>query len=663
MSTKVDLTEFVTGFLAEADDLLALASSSLLSIEAAGKRGTANPRAVRDAFRALHTIKGLSGMVGLEPIVAIAHRMESSLRAADHAGGKLGLDAVDVLLKGVRAIQQRVRAVGEGLPPPEAPRPLLEALDALEAEGGTLPGPGEVVTLDLDPKLDQKLSRADREQLMLGIAAGKLALWAEFTPSAERAAAGTSITSVRERVGKRAEIVKVLPVAVPSSAEAPGGLAFLLLLLSNVTADELQREMTDTGLTVRLIAQAPAPLDAETDSAEEDGAARTGMVRVQVSRLDDAMERLSALIVTRFRLARAVADLAERGADVRNLNQIVAENARQLRDLRTSVLQVRMVPVTEVLERVPLLVRGLRQNTGKLVQLEMDTGRAEVDKAVAERLFPAIVHLVRNAVDHGIELPEERRAKGKPEEALLRLTCTDRSNNQLELTVADDGRGIDAEAVAARAGKEPPQGNAALLELLCTPGFSMRDEATTTSGRGMGMDIARRIAVDELGGEMFLETEVGRGTRFILRVPLTVTIVDAFVFEAALHRYVVPVSMVEEIFELDPGRDTRTPGSRGRATLVQRRGEALPVVQLAGLLRAEEPGASLKALVVRRGGESMAFAVQRMIGQQEVVIRPLEDPLVRVPGITGATDLGDGKPTLVLDLATLGSRALAREAA
>jgi two-component system chemotaxis sensor kinase CheA len=179
----------------------------------------------------------------------------------------------------------------------------------------------------------------------------------------------------------------------------------------------------------------------------------------------------------------------------------------------------------------------------------------------------------------------------------------------------------------------------------------------------MGMDIARRIAVDELGGEMFLETEVGKGSRFILRVPLTVTIVDAFVFEAAGQRYAVPVSTVEEIFELDVARATRTPALRGNASLVQRRGEALPVVQLASLLRVEDPGVAAKALVIRRGGEPMGFAVQRMIGQQEVVIRPLEDPLVRVPGITGATDLGDGKPTLVLDLATLGSHALAREAA
>jgi two-component system, chemotaxis family, sensor kinase CheA len=661
MSPKVDLSEFVTGFLAEADDLLALASSSLLAVEAAGKKGSASPRAVRDAFRALHTIKGLSAMVGVEPVVAIAHRMETSLRVADQAGGKLGPEAVDALLKGVRAIQQRVRALAEGAAPAEAPRTLLDALDALETGGGAHPEGAPLAVLELDPRMDEKLSRADREQLMQGIAAGKLALCAEFTPSAERAAAGASITTVREQLGKRAEIVKVLPIGVPSSPEAPGGLAFLLLLLSSAGPEELQQEMAHAGLAVRLVARAQP--GAEIEPVEDDGAARTGLVRVQVSRLDDAMERLSALIVTRFRLARAVSEMAEQGADVRKLNQIVAENARQLRDLRAAVLQVRMVRVSEVLERVPLLVRGLRRNTGKLVRLEMDTGRAEVDKAVAERLFPAIVHLVRNSVDHGIEPPDERRAKGKPEEALLRLTCIDRSNNQLELTVADDGRGIDAAAVATKAGKPAPEGNAALLDLLCTPGFSTRDQATATSGRGMGMDIARRIAVDELGGEMFLETEVGKGSRFILRVPLTVTIVDAFVFEAAGQRYAVPVSTVEEIFELDVARATRTPALRGKASLVQRRGEALPVVQLASLLRVEDPGVAAKALVIRRGGEPMGFAVQRMIGQQEVVIRPLEDPLVRVPGITGATDLGDGKPTLVLDLATLGSHALAREAA
>ena len=660
MKAKVDLTEFVSGFLAEADDLLSLASTSLLAAETSAKKGSANPRAVRDAYRALHTIKGLAAMVGVEPIVAIAHRMESALRAADLGGGAVAGATVDPLLAGVKAIQQRVRALAEAAPVPAAPEALLEALDALEAAVAHAEAPA--ATLLLEESLQAKLSRADRQQIFQGLAEGRFALHAEFTPSAQRAQGGLNITAVRDQVGKKAEIVKVLPLAVPASADAPGGLSFVLLLLSREPAEELQKQMAAVGLVVRPLAEAqPRRLLDEVD-APDDSAAASGMVRVEVSRLDDAMEHLSALIVTRFRLARAVTRAAENRADVRELNQIVAENARQLRDLRASVLHLRMVRVSEMLERVPLLVRGLRRNTGKAVRLEIDTGAAEVDKAVAERLFPAVVHLVRNAVDHGIESPEERRVKGKPEEGLLRIAFKERSNNQLELSVSDDGRGIDGAAVARKAGKEPPEGNAALLELLCAPGFSTREEASTTSGRGLGMDIARRIAV-ELGGEISLETQPGHGSTFTVLVPLTLTIVDALVFETASQRYAVPVASVEEIFEVDPARLTRTPSSRAQASLVQRRGEALPVLQLAAILKAEEHGGAGKALVIRRGDEAMGFAVQRMIGQQEVVIRPLEDPLVRVPGITGATDLGDGKPTLVLDLAALGAHALGKEAA
>ncbi|GAC1600373.1 MAG: hypothetical protein NVS4B10_12060 [Myxococcales bacterium] len=359
----------------------------------------------------------------------------------------------------------------------------------------------------------------------------------------------------------------------------------------------------------------------------------------------------------------AVADLAAAGVNVRELNQIVLEHARQLRDLRAAVLHVRMVPVADVLERVPLLIRGLRGNTGKLVRLEVDTGRAEVDKSVAEKLSPALVHLVRNAVDHAIEPAAQRKAAGKPEEGTLRILCHERANNQLEIAISDDGRGIDGAEIARRAGRPAPQTSAALLELLCLPGLSTRDEATTTSGRGMGMDIVHRTVVDQLGGELLLETAPGKGTTFTLRVPLTITIVDAFTFECEGQRFVVPVSGIDEIIEVDPAAVLRGPGRKGGGTvgLVERRGEALPLLQLGALVGlAPGPASARKALVVRRAGEALGFAVHRLIGQQEVVVRPLEDALTRVVGVTGATDLGDGRPTLVLDLVALGAQALGK---
>jgi two-component system, chemotaxis family, sensor kinase CheA len=363
------------------------------------------------------------------------------------------------------------------------------------------------------------------------------------------------------------------------------------------------------------------------------------------------------------------------GADVRALAQVITENGRQLRALRASIMRSRMVAVSELLERIPLIVRGLSRSTGKDARLEMSTGSAELDKTVAERIFPAVVHLVRNAVDHALETVEERRAAGKSDVGLVRVSCFERSDNQLELTVADDGRGIDRAEVAKRAGVPVPATDAQLLALLTQPGFSTRTEVTTVSGRGMGMDVVRRIAIEDLRGELLMTTTPGQGTTFTLRIPLSITIVDAFSFVCGGETFVVPVAMVEEIRELDVGKTIRGPDRRkaprgspdrrrpGPTEMIEWWGVAVPILRLHeifGLPAEEEP--ARKAIVVRKNGDPFAFVVDRMLGQQEIVVRPLEDILVKVDGVSGTTDLGDGRPTLVLDLAALGGKLVAESA-
>lgn len=693
---QVDLREFLEGFLAESDDHLRACRAVLVTLDEAARAGRAAPAAVRQIYRGLHTIKGLAAMVGVDPVVELSHHMETVVRIADREGGHLPASALDPLVRGLDIIEQMTRALSRGEAVPSPPTRLLAELGAVEpaapeASEATHTAPPRLL---LEPALADKLTAAEHNQLLEGLRQGRRALRIDFTPATRRAEAGVSITSVREVLARHGELVRVLPVSRPRSEVSPGSLAFTLLL---VTAADDATLCQAAGLEPELDHVSPlfglstpgaaaAPPDASDDGSDDDasaplhlgerfepvGSTAAGLVRVSVGRLDAVMQSLSALVVTRHRLGRVVSALSAHGVEVHELRAVFDEQARQLRDLREAVLQLRMIPVAELLERIPLIVRGLRLTTGKAVRAELAGGvGAELDKSVAERVFPALVHLVRNAVDHGIESPAERRAAGKAEEGVVRIEVGEPSGNRLELWVEDDGRGIDPQAVARRAARPVPGNDRELLELMVLPGLSTRDEVTTTSGRGMGMDIVQRIVMRELGGELELENrrEAGAGARFTLRIPMTVSIIDSLAFECGGQAYVAPLGSVEEIVDLadlrrvaapDPGRRRR------QVELLPWRGELVAHVPLAYLLahgrdhdQGEQVGCATsvrKAMVVRSGGALFSFGVDRMLGQQEVVVRPLEDPLVRVDGVTGTTDLGDGRPTLVLDLVALGRR-------
>lgn len=672
---RVDLREFRAAYLAEVDEHLGAMNAALIAIDAASRARRASPRELRELMRFLHTIKGLSAMVGIEPIVTIAHRMESIVRAADRAGGVLGDRALEAVLSGTRAIQSRVLAVANDEPVAEVPPATLAELEAVEVAGLVGPetcSPGGPADAPLDAEIAAKLNASEREQLAQGAAAGRRGLRIDFAPSPAKAEGGLTITTLRERIAAIGEIVRVLPIAMPPCPAAPGGLVFAVIVLTHAAAEivadtaGVPRSDVREILASRTPSRAPEALargDDDVHAGNDDRSndveiQRPGVLRVDVARIDDTIDKLTGLIVTRSRLARATTKLRDSGADTRDLETILADNARQLRDLRAAILRVRMIPIATVLDRLPLVIRGLGRSTGKLVRLVLEGGGAELDKAVAERIFPALVHLLRNAVDHGVELPEERRRAGKPEHATIVVTSSSRSNRQIEIRIEDDGRGVDRARVAAKAQREVPADDAALLELLYRPGLSTRDEVDTTSGRGVGMDIVRRIVIDGLGGELTLETTAGRGTTFVLRVPLTIAIVDSFTLRCAGQRFVVPVPVVEEIVELDPAKVVRGPRTGGGyARFFARRGETVPIVDLARALQLTSSSEPLQALVVRRAREApVAFAVERILGQQETVVRPLVDPLVTVTGISGSTDLGDGRATLVLDLPGLSGK-------
>lgn len=664
MSESTGLEAFVSAYVVEVEEHLEAATTQLLAVEQAVRTGGANLKGMREAFRALHTVKGLSAMVGVEPVVSVAHRMEAVLRTHDRRASKLSLEAIDVLLSGAKTVRTQIQAFAAGNRVPLAPPELLRRLDSVDqGHHADLP---ELPPLDLEPTLAAKLGALELEQLRGGLAQGKRALRVDFTPTVEKSAQGITINLVRERVQRLGEIVKVFPIA----GGAAGGLAFALIVLTAVTDAELCAAASAPSESVQLLAQPAVGLSAapegeltteapRDDQLEVEGAAapQRGVVRVDVARLDETVEGLSALIVTRFRLARAVRALREKGVETRELDEIVNDSGRQLRNLRSAILRVRMVPVADVLDRLPLIVRSLQRNLDRLVNLELQPGGAELDKAVAERVFPALVHLIRNAVDHAIETPDERERRGKPQAGVVRVTCSSSSNRWLEIRVSDDGRGIDPIAVARKAGAPVPTTSAALLALVCRSGLSTRDVATVVSGRGLGMEIVQRIVTEQLGGDLSLESQVDQGTTFTLRVPLSISVVDGLSFLCAGERFVTPIGAIDEIVEVESTAVVEAPQLVGSVAvkLVRHRGQVVPLLSLAEVLSLEQTAGGRTALIVRRGNEAVAFGVDKMLGQQEVVVRPLSDPLVKVPGVSGATDLGDGKPTLVLDLFSLGA--------
>lgn len=674
MSGRVDLGEFREAYIAEAEEHVAAATAKLLAIEGALEKGTTDGRAVRDLYRAMHTLKGLSAMVGVEPLVALTHRIEAVLREADAAGGHIARGALDTIFEGVRAIEERVAAVARGDAAAPAPPALLERIHASSNERGGRADADEPIEIALDPPLLQKLAPFERATLERGARERKRVVRIDFVPSPKRASEGLTINSVRERVGTIAEIVKVLPLSAPIGPDAPVGLRFALLLVSSAQDVELAAAVgTDVDQIVSLVA-ARAPSTVAASAA--DAAPRTdvelpppadlgdllgspsderrSVLRIDVQRVDDALELMSGLLVMRSRFARTLSHLAESGAPTRELQLLLQETSRQMRDVRAAILRLRMVPFTDVLGRLPLVLRGIRRETGKDVRFVSDARDTELDKAVAERIFPALVHVLRNAVDHGIEPSDERTRAGKPERGSIEIMCATKSNRRLEITVHDDGRGIDVEAVARASGLDIDSPTA-LVDALCRPGLSTRTAVSTTSGRGMGMDIVKKIVVDQLGGDLSVSTSRGQGTTFVIAVPLTVAVLDAFTVQCGGERFAVPVASVEEILEVDSARVMRAPASRlGATKLLQRREEAVPLLELADVLgRDGATDAGRHALVVRYGGAPLAFGLERVVSQQEAVVRPLVDPLVQVAGIAGATDLGDGRATLVLDLVSL----------
>jgi two-component system, chemotaxis family, sensor kinase CheA len=637
-----EFADFRASFLAEAEEHLQVIEHSVLELDVDLQSGEPDPRRLRELFRAAHTIKALAAMLEFEPLVELSHRLESILRALERHTLPFTQAVVDGLVDGSKALSslvEDIRAEREL----QFPASLLQRLDSLAnlAAPPTPPQPS-----------DDALTDYEQNQIESALASGKQVYEVRFIPTAEAVERGVSINSVREALERLGQVVRIRPEMAPES----GGIAFLILVITNEPVSAAAaRTGLDEGQFRVVTREVPA---AQPPRPADPAAPRSSVVRVEISRLDELMRLLGELVITRARIGRAAAEL-ERGLrrdTVYSLQEGSLQMERQLRSLREAIMRVRIVHVREAFGRMPLAIRDSARAAGKQVRLEMTGEETEVDKMLVDRLVDPLTHLVRNAVDHGIELPAQRRARGKPEEGTVRISAG-QSGDWIVIQVSDDGRGIDRDRVAEKAAslgfspEEIRESDDALLRALCHPGLSTREQAGRTSGRGVGMDIVRQ-RVREMNGDLDLSTKPGSGSTFTLRLPLTLLIVEALIARSGGQRFAIPISTVEEVAEIARDGIVSFNGSR----IVQHRGEVLQLLHLNQVFHLQEERSDRPyhhALVVIVGGVRWAVTLDQMVGEQEVVVKTLSDVLARTPGVIGATDLGDGELALILDIPEL----------
>lgn len=656
--------QFLDDYFAECDEHLTLVRRHLLALENEVGRTGVDASLLDELFRSFHTLKGISGMVGLIAAEQLAHHMESYLRALRQKGATLSSEGAEALIEGTTVLEQVIAAFRKKESAPGIDRSVAR-LQAIVPEPSTTPEQPETVRAAEDdgatktgqgPKLSQP--------------AGTRWWRFEFAPTPELSERGVNVNSVRARLLELGELLQATPhvkeqgrivfefvVATGADESAFAGWHEENLTYSLVEA----ARPDDVGQSppLRTVPASGAWADQDPGPMATPAAsllAPSNVVRVDLARLDELMRLIGELVTSRARLDESVKQLKRSvtPAEWRGLQETSQAMARQLRDLREGVMRVRMVQIGEIFERMKFVVRDLSRASGKEIKLELRGQETEIDKFLVERMTDPLLHLVRNAVSHGLETVEERVARGKSPEGTITLRAAASGDNVL-IEIADDGRGIDEERIAERArargllAEDVQPDETVLLKLICAPGFSTRDEADRVSGRGVGMDVVCRT-VEELGGTLTLATARNRGTRFTIELPLTLAVADALIASVGGQRFAFPQTVVREIIEVEASAVKVLENNE----IISYRGGVLPLLRLACLfgLDATTPRA-FHVFVVGSGASAVGLAVDRAIGQREIVVRGLNDPLVKVSGVAGATDLGDGRLVLILDVAAL----------
>lgn len=639
----MDLSQYAELFLAESREHVSACNHLLLDWE----RTPASVEPVGGIFRAVHTVKGMAATMGYARVADLAHRMENLLDRLRKTKGAPGGDLLQLLFRATDVLERSIGLAVQGREKDLDVATLGAELDAAAKRWGApaarVGRPGRTrVSAPVPPPAPVEDSPA----------AGRLV---SITLRAEAPLKGGRALLVLRRAQTLGAISHLSPPEQAFGTEDFDG-HFSFRLDTATPAAEVERALSGAGdvesVSVAEQETAAAVRVAEGAAAIVGAAAeRSRHIRVDLRRLDALMDLIGELVTARGRLNQLAVERRDPAVD-----DVAIQVSRLTGELQAEIIQARMTPVWQVFDRYPRLVRDLARQLEKQVALRVEGKEIELDRTILDELGDPLVHLLRNAVDHGIETPAERKRRGKPAEGEIVLGAV-RERASVAISIADDGRGLDRRRILEKAKKEglvdadvETLTDDQLLRVIARPGFSTTEAVTSVSGRGVGLDVAMS-KIRALGGTIEVQSEPGRGTTFVLRLPVTLAIVRALIADVGGERYALPLTYVSETVEFGAVPSTTV---EGREAMVLRN-RVVPLVHLRELLSAGggTPSARRPVVVLQMGERRTGVVVDGMLGQQEIVVKGFDAPLGTLPVFSGATIMGDGVPALILDAGEL----------
>jgi two-component system chemotaxis sensor kinase CheA len=662
-------------FVSEAEEILERMREDYLDLDDQRAAGSeVDPDLINRLFRSAHSLKALAGMFGLESIQDLAHHLEDILDGLRLGRVSMDSPSIGLIDEAIHTFGNLLESVGDEEALAAFNEPVEDLANRIEASAKEAVAGGELQSLEIDDTLLRALTEYEEHRLRENIQRGRHIMLVGST---------FEIMSFDEGLSELSDLIRAMGEVLstlPAPGETPESqIRFLLLVASDLSVAELTEALDFPNADVQSVREGAPAVEVISKPSESEPAPQepgapdleslrsiSETVRVDIQKLDELMNLVGELAIQRASIGEIATQLKAQPKNAQigvELSKIHKSFDRKLKGIQSAVLEVRMVPMRQVFDKVSRVVRSLRRDLQKDVRLEVSGADTELDKLIVEELIDPLMHIVRNAIDHGIESMEERLAAGKDVQGCIKINAFQRGNHVV-ISVGDDGKGIDRAALLARAeslglvaaGAE--LSDREILNLVFLPGLSTQSEVSETSGRGVGMDVVRENVM-ALGGAVEVESIPGRSSTISMTLPITLAIIQSLIVAVGKHRFAIPINAVHETLLIDTSEIQRSEGRE----ILNLRGDALLLRSLAEEfeLGGSESLEKQFAVIVGLGEQRIGLLVDRLDGQQDTVIKPIQGPVKNIRGFAGATDLGAQDAVLVVDISSLVEDTLGRK--